>query len=44
MGRRRRARRARQARSMTFNAPLDGGGVLISEKIKINLDLEFTKA
>jgi len=29
---------------MTFNAPLDGGGVLISEKIKINLDLEFTKA
>ena len=29
---------------MTFNAALESGGVMISEKIKINLDLEFVKA
>lgn len=29
---------------ITFNAPLETGGVMISEKVKIALDLEFVKA
>ena len=29
---------------LTWNAALEGGGVLVSEKIKINLDIELLKA
>lgn len=29
---------------ITFNAPLETGGVMISDKVKIVLDLEFVKA
>lgn len=29
---------------MAFNAPIDGGGMLVSEKIKIVLDLQFVAA
>jgi polyisoprenoid-binding protein YceI len=28
---------------LTFNAPLDGGGVLVSDKIKIELEVQATK-
>ena len=28
---------------LTWNAALEGGGVLVSEKIKINLDIELLK-
>lgn len=29
---------------LTWNVPLDGGGVLVSDKIKLELDLSFVKA
>ncbi|HNE90021.1 MAG TPA: YceI family protein, partial [Actinomycetota bacterium] len=29
---------------LTWNVPLDGGGVLVSDKIKIQLDVSATKS
>ena len=29
---------------LSWNVPLEGGGVLVSEKVKLNLDIQLTKA